>query len=87
MAGRGQYAKGVGNDAAPRLADTVAPMLVPCWIRPQVAGTIDNSGDRSGWGQWRQNRRISAEYALPLRLGWPEGHQDRVVEVEQDRSR
>jgi hypothetical protein len=87
MAGRRQCAKGVGNDAAARLTDTVAPMLVPCWIRPQVTGTVGDCGDCSSRGQWRQFMRISGEYALPLRLGRPEGHQDRVVEIEQDRSR
>ncbi len=82
-----QCGKGVGDDPAARLADAVAPVLVPRRVGPQIARAVHDRGDRRGRGQWRQMFGVSADDAPPLRLGRPEGDQNRVVEVEQDRAR
>ena len=82
-----QFGKGVLHDVSARLADPVPPMLVPRLVGPEIARIGLNSRDDIVRRMRRQMLDELGDDALPLPLGLPEGREDRVIEIEQDRRR
>src|SRR5260370_41289324 len=72
---------------APRLADPVAPMLVPRLVGPEMLRIGLDRGDDVIGRMRREMLDERGDDPLPLPLGLTEGGQDRVVEIEQDRGR
>ena len=84
---RGKLGERVADDMAPRLADAVAPMLVACLIRPEIARIGLHRGDDFVGQMGDDVVGEVSDDALPLSGRLAEGEEDRVVEIEQDGAR